>query len=55
MHVISGKSVRFVSVDKKIISLHNERYIGNVLVLSHFSSKLAHTWYLLFMFYYAVH
>jgi len=28
-------------VDKKMISPHNEWYIGNVLVCAHFSSKLA--------------
>jgi len=33
----------FVSVDKKMISPHNEWYIGNVLVCAHFSSKLAHS------------
>jgi len=27
--------------DKKMISPHNEWYIGNVLVCAHFSSKLA--------------
>jgi len=31
-----------VYVDKKMISPHNEWYIGNVLVSAHFSSKLAH-------------
>ena len=31
-----------MSVDKKMISPHNERYIGNVLVCARFSSKLAH-------------
>jgi len=36
-----------VSVDKKIISLHNEWYIGNVLICAHFSSKLAHGTYCL--------
>ena len=40
MHVIWGKSF-FVSVDKKIISPHNESYIENVLVCAHFSSKQA--------------
>jgi len=29
----------FVSVDKKMISPHNERYIGNVLLCAHFSSN----------------
>ena len=46
MHVIWGKSF-FVSVDKKMISPHNEWYIGNVLVCAHFSSKLAHGTYCL--------
>jgi len=43
-------------MDKKMISLHNEWYIGNVLVCAHFSSKLAQSsWYiLLIMLYYAV-
>ena len=30
--------ILFVSVDKKMISPHNEGYIGNVLVCAHFSS-----------------
>jgi len=30
-----------VSVDTKMISPHNEWYIGNALVCAHFSSKLA--------------
>jgi len=39
----------FVSVDKKMISPHNEwyMYIGNVLVCAHFSLKLAHGTYCL--------
>jgi len=37
----------FMSVDKKKISPHNEWYIGNVLVCTHFSSKLAHGTYCL--------
>ena len=36
-----------MSVDKKMISPHNEWYIGNVLVCAHFSSKLAHGSYCL--------
>ena len=46
MHVIWGKSF-FESVDKKMISPHNEWYIGNVLVCANFSSKLAHGTYCL--------
>jgi len=34
-------------MDKKMISPHNELYIGNVLVCAHFSSKLAHSTYCL--------
>ena len=45
--------ILFVSVDKKMISPHNEWYIGNVLVCAHFSSKLAHSTSL-FLLYYAV-
>jgi len=37
----------FVSEDKKMISPHNEWYIGNVLVCAEFSSKLAHGTYCL--------
>jgi len=47
MQVICGKSF-FVSVDKKMISPHNEWYIGNVLVCAHILFKTS-TWYLLFM------
>jgi len=36
-----------VSVDKKMISPHDEWYIGNFLVFAHFSSKLAHDTYCL--------
>jgi len=36
-----------MSMDKKMISPHNEWYIGNVLVCAHFSSKLAHVTYCL--------
>jgi len=36
------RQILFVSMDKKMISPHNEWYIGNVLVCAHFSSKLAH-------------
>ena len=36
------RKILFVSVDKKLVSPHNEWYIGNVLVSAHFSSKLAH-------------
>ena len=36
-----------MSMDKKIISPHNEWYIANVLVCAHFSSKLAHNTYYL--------
>jgi len=43
----------FVSVDKKMISSHNEWYIVNVLVCAVFFFKTC-TWYLLFMLYYAV-
>jgi len=32
-------------MDKKMIFPHNEWYIGNVLVIAHFSSKLAHGTY----------
>jgi len=39
--------MRFVSVDKKMISPHNEWYIGNVLDCAHFSSNLAHGTYCL--------
>ena len=39
--------ILFVSVDKKMISPHNEWYIGNVLVCAHFTSKLAHDTYCL--------
>ena len=39
------RSILFVSMDKKMISPHNEWYIGNVLVCAHFSSKLAHGTY----------
>ena len=46
MHVIWGKSF-FVFVDKKIISPHNEWYIGSVLVWAHVSSKLAYGTYCL--------
>ena len=46
MHVILGQSF-LVSVDKKMIFLHNEWYIRNVLVCAHFSSKLAHGTYCL--------
>jgi len=42
MHVIWGILILFVSVDKKMISPYNERYIGNVQVCAHFSSNLAH-------------
>jgi len=41
------RSILFVSVDKKMISPHNEWYIGNVLVCAHFSSKLAYGIYCL--------
>ena len=37
----------FVSVDKIMISPHNEWYIGNILVCAHFSTKLAHGTYCL--------
>jgi len=37
-----------MSMDKKMISPHNEWYIGNVLVCAHFSSKLAHGTYCLY-------
>jgi len=37
----------FVSMDKKMISPHNEWYIGNVLVCAHISLKLAHGTYCL--------
>jgi len=47
MHVIGGKSF-FVSVDKNIMSPHNEWYTGNVQVCAHFSAKLAHGTYCLF-------
>ena len=33
--------ILFVSVETKMISPHNEWYIGNVLVCAHLSSKLA--------------
>ena len=36
-----------MSVDKKMISPQNEWYIENVLVCTHFSSKLAHGTYCL--------
>jgi len=36
-----------VSVEKKMISPHNELYIENVLVYAYFSSKLAHDTYCL--------
>jgi len=39
--------ILFVSMDKKMIFLHNEWNIGNVLVCAHFSSKLAHGTYCL--------
>jgi len=38
------RSILFVSVDKKMISPHNEWYIGNVLVCAHFFLKTS-TWY----------
>jgi len=41
------RKILFVSVDKKMISPHNEWYFGNVLVCAHFSSKLAHGTYCL--------
>ena len=34
-------------MDKKMISPHNEWYIGNALVCAHFSSKLTHGTYCL--------
>ena len=37
-----------MSVDKKMISPHNEWYTENVLVCAHFSSKLAHGTYCLY-------
>jgi len=39
--------ILFVSVDKKLISPHNEWYIENVVVCAHFSSKLAYGTYCL--------
>ena len=39
-----GKSF-YVSLDKKMISPHNEWYIENILICAHFSSKLAHCIY----------
>jgi len=36
-----------MSLDKKMISPHNELYIANVLVCAHFPSKLAHDTYCL--------
>ena len=41
------RSILFVSVDKKMISPHNEWYIGNVLVCARLSSKLPHGTYCL--------
>jgi len=41
-----------VSVDKKIISPHNEWYIENVLVCAHFFKTS--TWYLMVMLFCAV-
>jgi len=40
-------------MDKKMISPHNERYIGNVLVCAHLFFKTS-TWNLLFLLFYAV-
>ena len=39
--------ILYVSMNKKMISPHNEWYIGNVLVCAHLSSKLAHGTYCL--------
>ena len=44
-HACNIRLILFVSVDKKIIPPHNKWYIGNVLVCTHFSSKLAHGTY----------
>ena len=41
------RNIFFVSMDKKMISPHNEWYIGNVLVCAHFSSKQARGTYCL--------
>ena len=41
------RKILFVSVDKKMISSHNEWYIGNVRVCAHFSSKQAYVYALL--------
>ena len=45
------RKILFESVDKKMISPHNERYIGNVLVCAYFpSKKQAHGTYCLCSF-----
>jgi len=41
------KKMKNVSMDKKMISTHNEWYIENIMVCAHFSSKLAHDTYCL--------
>jgi len=41
------KKMKNVSMDKKMISPHNEWSIENIMVCAHFSSKLAHGTYCL--------
>ena len=47
MHVIKVNPFCVRGQDKKMISPHNEWYIGNVQFCAHFSSKLAHGTYCL--------
>jgi len=41
------RKILFVPMDTKMISPHNEWYIGNVLVCAHFTSKQAYGTYCL--------